>query len=48
MGQLFFDEEPNNEISKPYLKFETIFDISSFFMTKFAKGNNSKNKSDVV
>ena len=28
MGQLFFDEESIYEISKPNLKFETVFDIS--------------------
>ena len=30
MGQLFFDEESIYEISKLYLKFEMVFDRSSF------------------
>ena len=40
---VIFDEASINEISRPYLKFETVFDIS-IFMTIFAKGDNS-NKS---
>ena len=43
-GSVIFDEESIYEISKPYLKFETVFDILSFLWQNLQRAITQKNK----